>query len=314
MHARTRILPRVRAWWTVGLVVFAGWIIATRLPDLMHGWTRPEAVVVAWLLPAIVFQASVFLTLAQIWRRTAAGFTNLRVRTGVALRHVMILNVGKYLPGKVWGMAARTEQLVNAGGRVGDVLSATLAEQYVLLVSGALVALAAYAWTIGTTAGLLAIGLACLAGWLSFRLQRLGFTLIGRMMPALHNAGTRRMNGGEYGKVLAAAALTWILNGFVLYSLVNALYSGLLSIASLPLVISINTFAILAGFIAIFAPAGLGVREGVLAAGLSQVISADTAVIAALAYRIWLTVLDALFVLLLMLFGVRHARGWHKKQ
>lgn len=61
-----------------------------------------------------------------------------------------------------------------------------------------------------------------------------------------------------------------------------------------PSIIGLFALAQVAGFAAVFAPAGIGVREGVFLLGLSSLIGDGNAIVAAGACRLWQTFLDLL--------------------
>lgn len=92
---------------------------------------------------------------------------------------------------------------------------------------------------------------------------------------------------------------------YIFYFLINGMLLALLcfavapqfSMKLVPLIISIWTLSWLAGYVVIGAPAGLGVREAVLIAALSHLLSGAAALIITLTFRIILTSGDVLFSL-----------------
>jgi hypothetical protein len=65
-------------------------------------------------------------------------------------------------------------------------------------------------------------------------------------------------------------------------------------------VVIANTVGITIGFFAVFAPAGIGVREGMTAWMLSTYMPLADAVILTVLFRLWLLAVDALFVVIVM--------------
>jgi len=62
----------------------------------------------------------------------------------------------------------------------------------------------------------------------------------------------------------------------------------------LPAVIALFTFAQIAGLVAFFAPAGIGVREGVLLVGLQPILGPGHAIVITAVCRLWQTALELL--------------------
>lgn len=66
-----------------------------------------------------------------------------------------------------------------------------------------------------------------------------------------------------------------------------------------------GTFALsgIIGFLAFFAPAGLGVREGVITLALSEILPPSVAGVISLSSRIWITIGEILFLLIIVLLN-----------
>ena len=65
---------------------------------------------------------------------------------------------------------------------------------------------------------------------------------------------------------------------------------------TLPLVIVAYALAYVAGMVAFFIPSGIGVREAVLTASLSKELPGGVALTWALLLRLWVTVVELVFV------------------
>jgi uncharacterized membrane protein YbhN (UPF0104 family) len=64
--------------------------------------------------------------------------------------------------------------------------------------------------------------------------------------------------------------------------------------ATVPVFVLSLTAGFLAGFVALFAPGGVGVREGVGAALLANIMSLEDAVLLMLMFRLWVVVMELL--------------------
>jgi len=79
---------------------------------------------------------------------------------------------------------------------------------------------------------------------------------------------------------------------------------------SIPTLMGICTAGYLAGWAAVFVPGGLGVREGVYALLLAEVLPGPVAAAIAILSRLWLTAVELLVAALLALrYGLRDLRA-----
>lgn len=78
--------------------------------------------------------------------------------------------------------------------------------------------------------------------------------------------------------------------GFSFFVLVSS-YTDV-SISNLPIIAGISIFSGVMGLIAIFAPAGIGVREGLIILLLSKIYPVEVATVIAVLQRIWVLAAD----------------------
>jgi hypothetical protein len=170
------------------------------------------------------------------------------------------------------------------GARRRVMLAANLMLLVVLTATGAALGLVLLPWVGGTSEvawwGWVLAALALVALWppvLTSLLDRL-FRLAGREPPGLAITG-RAMAGA-----VAWALVVWVLYGLHVWVLVRAL------------VASVGGMALgwAFGLVAILAPAGVGVRDGILIAVLSPIIGRSPAFAVALASRGLLALSDVL--------------------
>lgn len=98
----------------------------------------------------------------------------------------------------------------------------------------------------------------------------------------------------QLAKVLALYMGALCLSGVGFYLLILSLTSY--SPRYLPLAVGVFALAGIIGMISVFAPAGIGVREGVLVAVLQVTMPLELAILVALVARVWATVVDVLLV------------------
>lgn len=157
----------------------------------------------------------------------------------------------RYAPSGVLGYVYRVRRRERLGAETSVLLRATAAEQLGALIAGVGIALA-------------------------------GFTLAGSLVTALASRG-RHLAG-----LAAVNAAAWLPTGLGVWLLVSHLADeeGL----SFAWLLGAYACAWLVGFAVPFAPGGLGLREGVLAAFLAEPLGASAAVTVALAVRLASTV------------------------
>jgi uncharacterized membrane protein YbhN (UPF0104 family) len=96
-------------------------------------------------------------------------------------------------------------------------------------------------------------------------------------------------------------ALWWIVCSVVLYGTgffcLTRSFSDV-PWTTVPQIVGLFAFAQIAGFVALFAPAGIGVREAAFLAGLTPVVGAGPAIAITGVCRLWQTVLDLVMALI----------------
>jgi hypothetical protein len=90
--------------------------------------------------------------------------------------------------------------------------------------------------------------------------------------------------------------LFWVINGIAYYLLINSLTPSPLS--QLPMVVGAFTIAWVVGFLALFAPAGLGVVEGTLTFLLGFFFPVPVATVVALFARLIRTIAELICALI----------------
>ncbi|NNM04802.1 MAG: hypothetical protein HKO65_06825, partial [Gemmatimonadetes bacterium] len=233
---------------------------------------------------------SAYLFSAGLWGLMVREMSGHEVGFLPSLRVFFTANLGRYIPGKLWQIAGLAYlakgQGVPAGtatgaavlGQAFSLAGATLVGGGVLLGSGggsalgggwvALILLALL--LTATSPGLLK---ALVPLW--FRVSRQAAPPSFRPDPAF---GIRWM--GLY-------ALTWSLQGLGFWILVGSLGFDLTLLEGVPA----YPAAYVAGYLALFAPAGAGIREGLLIVLLGPALGVGAGVVAIVA-RLWATAVE----------------------
>jgi uncharacterized membrane protein YbhN (UPF0104 family) len=267
------------------------------------GWTlRP-----GWLTAALVVGTANLFLMGWVWVllfRSLGG----NVGAGEGIRVWMTTNLGRYIPGKIWQLSGLAMYMRERRGAGAAALTAAGLFQALVLGTGAAVA----ASTLG--------GLFLADGALVPTTILLGILLVVFLQPSIASristALARRLGEsapetppGRRTLWVAASGLVaaWLANGLGLW-LVWRGAGG--SVDPGPLTMAgVYSAAYVAGYLVLFAPGGLVVREGAMTALLVATTGVPVAVGAAVAIlaRLWATATELLGVAIV--WGWSAARG-----
>ena len=275
---------------TVSACVLTGYFV---LRLVAADWSSMPRADVAGLLPAltgmIIAYAVLGAGLAAAWAMLLAalggdtrGQASLHARTQVL----------KYLPGNIFHLAGRHALARRRGVSHEKLLQAGICEAVLLAVGAGLTGLlcAPYLGKLASqanpiwplTAGLLALSILIFAFWQRRRAR----PLLSRLANGWHGLGF----------VLAIHSLFFVLSGCLVWGILVLLgvpeHEGMG-----PTLIGAMALAWLAGFLTPGAPAGLGVREGVLLVILSPAAGTETVIALAALFRIVTVLGDAVLAL-----------------
>jgi hypothetical protein len=254
-----------------------------------------------WIAASVAVVFAAYAVLIEAWRRVVLSMGN-QLGFFPALRIWFLASLGKYVPGKVWSIAGAAVLAQRAGVDPSSAVAGALVLQALALGSGAVaVALTARDAFRTVAPGVLPIALAVLlaavAGIASLAsqpfLDRIS-RFLPRSLPPL-----RAVPAHMLALAFAANLLAWTGYGVALLFLAR----GVLPEVKLGLAQAVGVFtcSYLAGFIALFAPGGLGPRESVFLLLLAGDIGLKPAAGLALASRLLLTGTEVLPAIPLLL-------------
>jgi glycosyltransferase 2 family protein len=242
-----------------------------------------------WILASVLVVFAAYGVLIEAWRRVVLSMGN-KLGFFPAMRIWFLASLGKYVPGKVWSIAGAAVLAQRAGVDPSSAVAGALVLQALALGSGAVaVALTARDAFRSVGPGLLPIALVVVAGSVagiaalaSQRLLDRISRFLPRSLPPL-----RAVPLNMLALAFAANLLAWTAYGVALLFLAR----GMLPDVKLGLAQAVGVFtcSYLAGFIALFAPGGLGPRESVFLLLLAGDIGLKPAAGLALASRLLLT-------------------------
>ncbi len=238
---------------------------------------------VGWLALATLVLLAVYVVQALTWRR-------ILLRSGTWLSGVTAVYVyffgllATYIPGRVWGPMGMISSAAEKGVPPYRSATTTVFTTGLSLVAASIVA----ALTV------LGPGQGWRWLWLLPAALTVGTVFFPQLFVKMINLVLKRLgrnpihlilNRFDLLKIVSTYVLTWLLYGLALYFFARAINVVPGHIISL---IGANAASYLAGYMAFFTPAGLGVREVVLAEALQQSEVLDQVAWLPLTSRIWL--------------------------
>lgn len=278
--SRGRLLTAARASFVVVALALAAWGFRGREAEVVDA----IAAVGPTRLAAAVGCAGAGLALTSVLWRLLLGWLGSAVPARDAAAVFFVGQLGKYVPGSVWSVAAQAD----LGRRHGVPVRSSVAASATFLL-------------VHTATGLLVGGLALATGLLEAPTDPLwahAAVAAGAgclVPPALRLLATRlagtgaavRIGPAQVGAAVALMVATWLLHGASLAVLLPD-GPGLAGAA--------GAFALAhaVGVLVVVAPAGLGVRESLLVALLAPTVGVPAAAAAALLSRVAHAVADVL--------------------
>jgi uncharacterized membrane protein YbhN (UPF0104 family) len=277
----------------LALTVLVTWFIMDRVGlSLAHvreldpsEW-RPDLALLAGA--CLLLLAAYFLS-AALWGRVVEDLGGPPIPVWASVRMFMVANLGRYLPGKLWQIAGLAMLARRRGVPASAATGGAVLGQGISLVAATLVGVGALVvgppeirrWGLpgaGVVAAAAAFGL--LPG--VFRRVSAAWFKLARQEepPALGSVHALRW--------LSLYVANWSLYAFSFWLLVASFgYRG-----GVVAVGSAFAAAYVLGYIMLFAPAGVGVREGFLIAFLTPLFGAGPSAALALIARLWATAVE----------------------
>lgn len=263
-----------------------------------------------WQVNWLYFSASVigislvYVINALIWKSIVRSISGVRVSPLRAANIWFVSNLGRYIPGKIWQIAGMAAMARSSGVPAIEASLSAVIGQLVHLMAGAVV-------------GLVMMSLDPLAGFAEY-LDKAWILALPALMflypPLLEKLVglAARLSGRQ--EVSCRVSFGNLLSWFVMNLGVWLAYGGLFHLfvlsmlpdATLSVVRSAGIYAVgyITGFLAVFVPGGIGVRELMFAELLAGSASSEaSATLVALASRVWLTLAEIVPVLIVIILS-----------
>ena len=246
-----------------------------------------------FILSTLVFAFSYFI---QIW---AWYLITLKLEIALSpsetLKTWFYSQLGKYLPGKIWLFLGRFHFYESRGKSKKAISIALYLETITIIMAAGLIFLAAlifhreirlfYSWRHPGWLVLL-----FLLGFVSLHPRVLQKILNWILVQFKREPASLSISYSDILWILFVCIVSWVVGGVGFYLFVDSVYP----VAPQYILFLTGALAISStlGLIAIFAPSGLGVREGALVYLLSLMMAAPVAVLISILTRIWMTLIE----------------------
>jgi uncharacterized membrane protein YbhN (UPF0104 family) len=272
------------------LTVLVTWFVFERLGPGFDELRRVDAAlwrpdVVTFVVSCVLLLLAYFMS-AALWGRMVMDLGGPRLPVADAIRLFMVANLGRYLPGKVWQIAGLAMLARRHGVAARTATGAAALGQGMALAAAALVGTGALLggppelrrWGVPLAAGLVFAVLVGLVPPVFRRLASLWFRVARQELP-------ETLGAVHAVRWFAFFVLNWGLYAFSFWVLAASFghRSGMVPVASA------FAAAYVLGYLALFAPAGVGVREGALIAFLTPHLGAPASGVLAVVARVWTT-------------------------
>jgi uncharacterized membrane protein YbhN (UPF0104 family) len=266
-----------------------------------------------FVLSTFIFVFSYFI---QIW---AWYLITLKLKIAISFRETLeswfYSQLGKYLPGKIWVFLSRFHFYESRGQSKKAISVAIYLETVTMIVAAGLIFLATlifyremrpfYFWRqSGWLILLFLLGFVSLHPWV---LQKILNWILVRFK---REPISLSISYSDILWILFVCIASWVIGGIGFYLLVDSVYPVALQyILFLTGALAISSTL---GLIAIFAPSGLGVREGALVYLLLFMMPPPVAVIISILTRIWMTLIEIGLIGMVYLLGQLQQRKKRK--
>ncbi|HEX5819791.1 MAG TPA: lysylphosphatidylglycerol synthase domain-containing protein [Gemmatimonadales bacterium] len=286
-----------RDGWRIAQLVLGLLVVGLALRQVLANWDAVRTTPFTWKVQPLLLVLSVLVVWAMYalliatWRLLVERWGG-RLTLREAASIWTVSSLGKYVPGKVWaiaGMAVMARRVgvppwIATGAAVLNQVLAIGAGVVVVALTGTSLLEARYPWL-------------RTAMWILLGVVVIGVFVLSSPDTVRRLLAVAGIDAGDTaGPPLSALLMAGVANvvAWVGYGVALWLMARGLTEVPLPLGLAIGAFAAsyLMGFLALVAPAGLGVREGVFILMLDRTMGTPAAVALAVASRLLLTLTE----------------------
>jgi uncharacterized membrane protein YbhN (UPF0104 family) len=280
-----------------------------------ENWNQVRGADFTFRIPSLLLATLVFAFsyLIQVW---AWYLITRRLGTAIPFRETLqswfSSQPGKYLPGKVWLFLSRLYHYDSRGKSKKTITVALYFETVTMIMAAGLLFLVS----------LFSLGEVQLfhSGFLTFCLiliLMLAFLLLHpKVLQKVLNTVLTLLNRepitlsisySDILWILGVCLFSWVVGGIGFYLFVDSVF--LVSSKHILFLTGALAISSTLGLLALFAPSGLGVREGVLVYLLSTIMPSPVAVILSILTRLWMTFIEIAWIGVVYLTGLSTKKG-----
>ena len=294
----------VAAQWILAIVIVLFAVRALR-GQWSNAADRLQSLHPDWIciIGATAIVIATYLLLIETWRRTVIG-SGQTLTFGDAARIWFVSNLGKYVPGKIWSIAAMTMMARESSVSGGVAAGSSVMIQLVTIVAGIGVVMVTGAQAVDHP--VIAV-IAAVLIVLALALAPRALPIVGRLATSLtgREMNLPRMPASLVWMAVINSVISWVAYGVAFQFFVRGIIGS--AAGATTSYIAVYAASYIIGFLALFAPGGAVVRESAIVTGMVRFALSGQADALAIAVtsRLWLTVTELVPGLAYMAIGRR---------
>ena len=284
------LIHRASAFW-LAFFILLGLFLAIR--SLSQSSISTPIVTNPPFLVAAALLHTVFINLICVtWAHLLKTITGHKISHQQSFSQISSMAIGKYIPGKIWGIMARGNELKKDGLTIHGYIGAVFLEQYLFLLGCLLLVSTSAPWLffqeVSITSAFILVPLEIAT---AFYCQKICLNIFTKITKHKISAQPQ-ISLLTFALYSVSYAFLWAIAGLVFYALLLATTPANPSWSVLIQSINASAIGVAAGFIAIFSPGGIGVREGAIVSLMAPTIGIGYAAQISISYRIFTTISD----------------------
>ena len=303
---KDKLLKALKIIFGVLVVVFLAWYFRKNWDEFSE---KIMSVNIGIFIVSMLFYFVYKITLASLWHYITK-INGCSIRYEKAVTSYLYSILGKYIPGKVFMLAATLTYYKEEEAQLSKVTVCFFIENVCTLLGAAMLFIVSlfffpnellenYKWL---TLLLIAAFFVCIHP----KIINFVLRLIGKIFKKNLEIP---MKYSQMLKVVLLFIGNWLIVGFGFFILTKSIYPAA-EWSQMLYCAGIWGVSAIMGILAIFAPSGLGVREGIIVAGLMLIMPQSDAMVISVVSRLWQTIPELLLVAMAFVYSrIRRLSG-----
>ncbi len=303
---KDKLLKALKIVFGVLVVVFLAWYFWKNWDEFSE---KIMSVNIGIFIISMLFYFAYKITLASLWHYITK-INGCSIKYEKAVTSYLYSILGKYIPGKVFMLAARLTYYKEEEAPLSKVTVCFFIENVCTLLGAAMLFIVSlfffpnellenYKWL---TLLLIAAFFVCIHP----KIINFVLRLIGKIFKKNLEIP---MKYSQMLKVVLLFIGNWLIVGFGFFILTKSIYPAA-EWSQMLYCAGIWGVSAIMGILAIFAPSGLGVREGIIVAGLMLIMPQSDAMVISVVSRLWQTIPELLLVTMAFVYSrIRRLSG-----